>query len=135
MKQLVEPICHAYRVFIQKSRLRPEPTPLSNKTVFVPSYLRSCSHDAVRRRIQLVYDWPFLVFHRGKKTFISIDGKKDDAASIYRLKPVYSYSSEPLSPQLRPHASRPTALVLRPVTLNFPSLNSTTLNHRLLLDF
>ncbi len=66
----------------------------SNKPVFVPFDLRSCSHvflrhDAVRRPLQPIYDGSFRVVHRGEKTFTITKGGKEDPVSINHLKPAY----------------------------------------------
>ncbi len=89
------------------SQLRSVQTRLSNKQVFVPSDLRSCSrvflrHDAVRRPLQPVYDGTFRVFHHGEKTFTITQGGKEDTVSIDRLKPACLANDENIHQFNRP---------------------------------
>ncbi len=106
MNQWPEPGCYAnsLSLSLNMSRLRPVPTRLANKPVFVPSDLRTCSHvflrhDAIRRPLQPVYDGPFRVVNRGEKNFTIIKGGKGDTASIDLLKPAYLDSGESVSPK------------------------------------
>ncbi len=97
--QWTDPSSCAQRLSLNMSQLRPFQTRLSNKPVFLPSDLKSCSyvflrHDAVRRPLQPVYDRPFRVVHRGEKTFSITKGGKGDTVSIDRLKPAYLENDE-----------------------------------------
>ncbi len=92
---------------LSMSQLRPVQTRLSNKPVFVPSDLKSCSHvffrhDTVRRPLQPVYDGPFRVVHRGEKAFTITKGGKEDTVSIDRLKPAYIENDEKIHRFNRP---------------------------------
>ncbi len=63
---------------------------ISNKPVFMPSDLRSCSHvfyrhDAVLRPLESVYDGLFRVVHRREKTFTITKGGKEASVSLDRL--------------------------------------------------
>ncbi len=97
--QWPDPSSYAQRLSFNMSQLRPVQTRLSNKPVFVPNDLRSCSHvflrhNAVRRPLQPVYDRQFRVVHRGEKAFTITKGEKEDTVSIDRLKPAYLENAE-----------------------------------------
>lgn len=76
------------------AEIRPTPTRLSSKQIFVnPDLLSSpyvfVRHDAVRKPLCAPYDGPFKVIQRTDKYFVIQKADKTDTVSIDRLKPAY----------------------------------------------
>nr|VZH99086.1 unnamed protein product [Spirometra erinaceieuropaei] len=76
------------------AQLRPTPTRLTSKHVFVHEDLKSAPfvfvrHDAVRQPLCPPYDGPYKVVQRKDKFYVLQKADKTDAVSIDRLKPAY----------------------------------------------
>nr|VZI04315.1 unnamed protein product [Spirometra erinaceieuropaei] len=76
------------------AQLRPTPTRLTSKHVFVHEDLKSAPfvfvrHDAVRKPLCSAYDGPYKVVLRNDKFYFLQKADKTDTVSIDRLKPAY----------------------------------------------
>nr|VZH94564.1 unnamed protein product [Spirometra erinaceieuropaei] len=76
------------------AQLRPTPTRLTSKHVFVPEDLKSAPfafvrHDAVRKHLCPPNDVPYKVVQRNDKFYVLQKADKTDTVSIDRLKPAY----------------------------------------------
>nr|VZI07138.1 unnamed protein product [Spirometra erinaceieuropaei] len=76
------------------AQLRPTPTRLTSKLVFVHEDLKSSPfvfvrHDAVRKSLCSPYDDPYKVLQRMNKYYVIQKADKTDTVSIDRLKPAY----------------------------------------------
>nr|VZI42436.1 unnamed protein product [Spirometra erinaceieuropaei] len=76
------------------AQLRPTPTRLTSKRVFVHEDLKSAPfvfvrHDVVRKSLCSLYDGPYKVLQRMDKYYVMQTADKTDTVSIDRLKPAY----------------------------------------------
>ncbi|BHF65206.1 hypothetical protein SprV_0200821600 [Sparganum proliferum] len=76
------------------AQLRPTPTRLTSKRVFVHEDLKSTPfvfvrHDAVRKSLCSPYDGPYKVLQRMDRYYVIKKADKTDTVSIDRLKPAY----------------------------------------------
>nr|VZI12561.1 unnamed protein product [Spirometra erinaceieuropaei] len=105
------------------AQLRPTPTRLTSKHVFVHEDLKSAPfvfvrHDAVRKPLCSPYDGPYKVVQRDDKFYVLQKADKTDTISIGRLKPAYleclPSTSAPSIPPTTSSPDTPTPLTCPP---------------------
>nr|VZH93637.1 unnamed protein product [Spirometra erinaceieuropaei] len=106
------------------AQLRPTPTRMTSKHVFVQEDLKSApplvfvQHDAVRKPLCPPYDGPYKVVQRKDKFYVLQKADKTDTVSIDRLRPAYLECLPSTSaPSIPPTMSSPDT----PTPLTYPS--------------
>nr|VZI40250.1 unnamed protein product [Spirometra erinaceieuropaei] len=111
------------------AQLRPTPTRLTSKHVFVHEDLKSAPfvfvrNDAVRKPLCSPYDAPYKVVKRSDKFYVLQKADKTDTVSIDRLKPAYLECLPSTSaPSIPPTTSSPDT----PTPLTFPPSPNLTI--------
>ena len=108
---VVDPTSYVNRLKKHMNKITVTPTRVQQRSSYVDNSLAQASHvyirhDAVRKPLQPVYDGPFQVLSRGKKSYKISKNGRIEFVSIDRLKTAY-ISTDSEIPEQQPSSSTP----------------------------